>query len=322
MILIPVEADALFKSLLDSKLVVNSKHLLLDSLQNHHRRVLLLGTAAVLIYLARWIWLFTEFTLSGATFPVLVGTALYLGLQKLWQQRSQISTFQSTPTYRRFSDVLILFGTALFFVSWQRFWLQALAATTILIGIALGTWGLRFFRAYWSPLILILSSVYPGFYPTMTGALWQAITPPYALEKFMASAGAAGLKLFRYPATSDGINIHFPDQVVEVFWPCAGFDLVLTIIGISVLAGIMFQLHWLQTFVLSIIGSIVSLILNVIRIALMTLAAVYWGDQAFEFWHGPWGGQIFALVLFTLYYYLCVWVLSLHPLVGTEEKSC
>ncbi|HTL88448.1 MAG TPA: archaeosortase/exosortase family protein, partial [Leptolyngbya sp.] len=50
------------------------------------------------------------------------------------------------------------------------------------------------------------------------------------------------------------------------------------------------------------IGIGLALTLNVLRISVMVLAAVYWGEAAFEFWHGTIGGQIFSGVLFTLYY--------------------
>ena len=42
------------------------------------------------------------------------------------------------------------------------------------------------------------------------------------------------------------------------------------------------------------IGIVLALAFNVPRIVLMTLAVVYWGKDAFEFWHGAWGGQIFS----------------------------
>jgi len=48
---------------------------------------------------------------------------------------------------------------------------------------------------------------------------------------------------------------------------------------------------------------VLALIFNVPRIMLLAIAAVYWGETSFKFWHGPWGGQMFSGVLFTVYYY-------------------
>ena len=50
------------------------------------------------------------------------------------------------------------------------------------------------------------------------------------------------------------------------------------------------------------IGIVLALAFNVPRIVLMTLAVVYWGKDAFEFWYGAWGGQIFSAIVMTTYY--------------------
>ena len=55
------------------------------------------------------------------------------------------------------------------------------------------------------------------------------------------------------------------------------------------------------------IGIVLALAFNVPRIVLMTLAVVYWGKDAFEFWHGAWGGQIFSAIVMTTYYQIIMW---------------
>jgi exosortase/archaeosortase family protein len=105
---------------------------------------------------------------------------------------------------------------------------------------------------------------------------------------------------------------------VEVYPGCSGFDMAMTMIGLSVLVGIIFHLNIKRTVMLTLASVALALILNVIRIALMTLATAYWGDEVFDFWHGSWGGQIIVGVLFTAYYYLIIWILpqSIIPTSG------
>ncbi|HEY9880475.1 MAG TPA: archaeosortase/exosortase family protein, partial [Leptolyngbyaceae cyanobacterium] len=67
--------------------------------------------------------------------------------------------------------------------------------------------------------------------------------------------------------------------------------------------GLFYKQRWYNTLAIMTMGIILALIFNIPRIMLLAIASVYWGKDAFKFWHGPWGGQIFASVLFTVFYY-------------------
>lgn len=89
--------------------------------------------------------------------------------------------------------------------------------------------------------------------------------------------------------------------------------MVISIIGLSILVGIGFQMQWTSILMLSSVGALLALSLNFLRVVLMTLASAYWGDAMFDFLHGVWGGQVFSGILFTIYYYLIVWILPNRP---------
>jgi exosortase/archaeosortase family protein len=76
------------------------------------------------------------------------------------------------------------------------------------------------------------------------------------------------------------------------------------LIGVSFLLGRLMGMSWKKTIGLMLIGWGLAMLSNILRIMLMTIAVVYWGQKSFEFWHGPVGGQIFSGVLFTIYYYV------------------
>jgi exosortase/archaeosortase family protein len=61
---------------------------------------------------------------------------------------------------------------------------------------------------------------------------------------------------------------------------------------------------------LIVMGWTVAMVLNVPRIMLLAIASVYWGEHSFEFWHGPIGGQMFSAVMFTVYYYIAMWLVD------------
>jgi exosortase/archaeosortase family protein len=58
------------------------------------------------------------------------------------------------------------------------------------------------------------------------------------------------------------------------------------------------------------LGAVLAYVLNIPRIVLVTYAAVYWGPYWFNFWHHSWGAQIFVGAMFTVYYYIVMWMVD------------
>ena len=77
--------------------------------------------------------------------------------------------------------------------------------------------------------------------------------------------------------------------------------------------GLYFKQSWQRIIALTGIGILLALVANVPRIMLLAIAVVYWGKDAFEFWHDPIGGQLFATVLLTLYYYIAMTIIQSKP---------
>ena len=188
-------------------------------------------------------------------------------------------------------------------------WSQALIWLLVLAGIACSTWGIDFFRKYPLPIILIVLSVYPK--PgVMARILWQTFTPPQLLENFMAWSGSHGLRAIGQNANVVDNIVSLPTGAVQVDWGCNGFNMSFTMAAAGLILGLFLKQGWLKTLGIMAIGVVMALIFNVPRIMLLAIAAVYWGEASFKFWHGPIGGQIFAGVLFTGYYYVVMWFAS------------
>jgi exosortase/archaeosortase family protein len=297
-----------FRTILD-----NTLHFLLTHSKTYHGKIVIGGLLIGLIYLPSWLWFVSVFTLVGSIFPMVSVCAVGLALTQLWQSRHTLKQPQASVSERRWGHSLIWFGIALFPFCWPKIWAQGLAWAIVLIGIALSSWGLQFFRQYTYPIALLLCTAYPPLILSLAERAWKIVAPPSILERFMAWAGSLVLKLLDSAATATDINLLLPTGGVSVLPACNGFEMMITMICITLLTGIAFQMRKWVILQLAVVGTLLALGLNVLRVALMAFAIAHWGNHAFEFWHGFWGGQIFSGLLFTIYYYLVMAQLPTNP---------
>ena len=269
--------------------------------------LVLLGLSIGLWYLPAWVGGLVDrgpqdtdgFTLATC----FVGLSFYL----LWRQQKQLALLEASEEDCLLGYILILCGAFLFPFCRFAIWPQALLWALILAGIALSSWGLRFFAQHQLLVVSVWVTVYPR--PTTTARLlWEAVTPYEFLEKVMASLGAGALRLFGWQAAAVESLVTFPEGAVDVYWGCNGFDMALTMAVTGLVMGLFLQQSRSQIFGFIVIGVLAALIFNVPRVMLLAVASVYWGHDWFEFWHGPWGGQLFSGVLFTVYYYVVMWL--------------
>jgi exosortase/archaeosortase family protein len=291
--------------------------------RTYHGRVVLCGLLIGLIYLPSWLNFITTFISIGSIFPFISLSATYLGLTELWQNRQSIAQFSASRSSRKWGHGIIWFSIALFPLCFTKVWTQGFVWSLVLFGIAFSTWGYKFFRQYWCPILLILSTAYPPLILSVIQRLWTIATPPLILEKWMAWGGSIFLKLFGFSAILDETQLILPSGGVNVLPGCNGFEMMVTIISMTALVGIAFDLKRAKILKLTVLSAMLAMALNAGRIALMAIAIAFWGPKAFDFWHGFWGGQIFASALFTIYYYLVMAALpnSLNPKTGTSSAS-
>jgi exosortase/archaeosortase family protein len=180
--------------------------------------------------------------------------------------------------------------------------LRALLWIMVLIGIAWSSFTPRFFSQFPLASTFILISMYPD-YVWLSNQTLRALTGPYFFENLMAWLGSLALGTMGYAAETDGRFLTLPEGAVEVASGCTGVDMAVVLVGISIIWGLLIKANWQRITLTAIAGAAIALIFNIPRIVLLAFAAVYWGEESFDFWHGFWGGQIFSAVMFTAYYY-------------------
>jgi exosortase/archaeosortase family protein len=267
-------------------------------------------------YLFFWLNTLIQFLIGGNTFPLLTLTAAYLGFQELWQYRNQLANLNPATMQRRLGHSLILFGVGFFPFSLDEGWFQALVWLVILVGIFLSSWGLKFFKKYLRPIVLIVVSIYPGIF-FLPAYIWQALTPERTMDYFQAWSANFVLQVIGYPSRVDGTFVKLPAGSVEIGWGCNGFELIVLMVITSLLIGIAYRLNSFQILKISFLGCIIAFTFNTARIALLTISVAYWDESTFNFWHEGWGGQILSAAMFTAFYYLLIQM----RLLKVEQQS-
>ena len=270
--------------------------------KSHHGRFILLGLLVGLVYLPQWIGYLLPRALKGKTGWFLILCMLCMTGFDLWTKRALLTRFQASEEDRWLGYALIIVGVLIFPFCRFALWSQALVWLAVLVGIAIATWGLRFLYHFPAATFFVSLTVYPRV-GLISRGLWDFFTPHLFLEKNMAQVSSWAMRGIGFDAMPQGRFIFFPEGSVEVGWGCNGLDMAITLALAGLFMGLIYRQKRSDMVWMIALAVLVSLLANIPRLILVTIAYVYWGAQWFHFWHGFWGGQIFSGMLFTIYYY-------------------
>ncbi|MCU0548848.1 MAG: cyanoexosortase C [Leptolyngbya sp. Prado105] len=282
-----------------------------SSLRSIHNWILLSGAALGLgVYLPTLISLSATVVVSGMSHLILNSLLIALAVRQLRRHRKSVQEISIEDQW--LGSGLILGGLAIFYFYYPAVTPQSLSCMIILVGGVLSYQGLPFLRQQWAAIALLMLSLHPNL-ERVARHLWSIVAHPQALSKWMAWGGGELLKVIGQPVSIQEQFIVLPAGTVEVASGCDGFEMSFVMLMTALIMGIVFRVRSRMMLALIAIGISLALVMNVCRIAVMVLAAVYWGKDAFEFWHGTVGGQIFSGILFTIYYY------ATQPLLNAQK---
>ncbi|MBE9029523.1 cyanoexosortase C [filamentous cyanobacterium LEGE 11480] len=297
---------------LQESIKITPKAVLHAATRNAHRRYLTLASLLLLVYSVAFMGHQWQNLLKGSSDFILNFGFIALVVRNLYRQREELRSYKALSDDRLIGYVLMLGGGMMFLavrVGTTSISLQALAAMLIVVGMAASTWGLEFFTRFWSAAMLVLVALYPNI-GYVAIRVFRFFTSKDSLEHLMAQAGSFSLNLFQFQALAEGVYVKFPEGAVEVASGCSGFDMALSTVGIAFLMGQFMNASRLRTAMVMFVGWALAMLFNVPRIMMLAIASVYWGKESFDFWHGPIGGQIFSCILFTVYYYIAMWIIE------------
>jgi cyanoexosortase A len=159
-------------------------------------------------------------------------------------------------------------------------------------------------RQYWREGILMLVSMLPlGVIGSLTERLLGN-----QIKAFITQM--AGL-VMHYAGTNlllQGNQIQMSTGVVSVEYACTGIPILIVLLQLTILVLIIFEFH-LDEVVQLISGVVlIALILAVTRVVIM--ASLIQRPEAFDYWHGAAGGQIFSTIGLISFALLCRYFLE------------
>ncbi|MEP0918535.1 cyanoexosortase C [Leptolyngbya sp. DQ-M1] len=286
-----------------------------SSLRSIHNWILLLGAALGLgVYFPTWLSLAATTQVSGMPHLILNVLLIGLAVRQLRRDQHHASLDQPLTEDQWLGSSLVLGGLAIFYFYYPATAPQAFGCMIMLIGGTLSYLGSSFLRHQWLAIALLTISLHPNW-QRIARHLWSIFAPPKALAEFMAWGGSWVLRAIGQPVDLQNEFVILPAGSVEVAPGCDGFEMAFVIMIAAVIIGLAFRVRAIVMVRLIAIGITLALLLNIVRIAVMVLAAVYWGKAAFEFWHGSIGGQVFSGVLFTIYYY------AIQPILNLKREG-
>ncbi len=264
-----------------------------------------MGLLVGLLYLPQWIGYLMPRALSGKVGWFLIFSLLGMAALELWSKRKTFGTLKAAEEDQWLGHTFILSSVIAFPFCRFALWSQSIIWLLALVGLVLSIWGLRFFRMFPLPTFFVSLTVYPRV-GLISRGIWDFFTPHLFLERTMAWAGSGAMRIIGFSSEPSAQYILFPEGSVEVGWGCNGLDMSITVAVAALLMGLLYRQKRSQMIVLISCAVVVSLLANIPRLMLVSIAYVYWGSAWFKFWHGFWGGQIFSSALLTGYYYIAI----------------
>ncbi|MBD6614330.1 cyanoexosortase A [Komarekiella sp. 'clone 1'] len=208
--------------------------------------------------------------LESGLFSSLLGILLIAGV--LWQSASLTSSSKLLPIFTHIAP----------FVS--------------AIGLALLASGLKGLKQYWQEITILFFLGVPKIVLTSLTDI-SPITAKFSAFLLWYSGFEVSLQ--------QEIFIRVPPGSIKVYSGCSGVELMSHLLGLAVIALLMFPLERKKKILVPIVAITIAFVVNGIRVAL--LAVVVTQQQAFDYWHEGDGSRLFgmiAVLILGLFYYL------------------
>lgn len=175
------------------------------------------------------------------------------------------------------------------------------------IALALIASGFPGLRKYWRELAILFALGVPSAFLTQMNI--SPITAQFSSFMLWSIGYNVGL---------EGINLIMPNTTVLVAKGCSGIESINYLLGISVLYLIMFPLTRKYILIVPIVGVVIAFVVNLFRVAAMSILINYGRVEAFKYWHEGEGSLVVGVVavfIFSVFYF------CLLRFTGEEEEE-
>jgi cyanoexosortase A len=180
------------------------------------------------------------------------------------------------------------------FVLWQSAFLSSskllpvfthLSPFISAIGLALLASGLKGLKQYWQEITILFFLGVPKLVLTSLTDI-SPLTAKFSAFVLWYSGFEVSLQ--------QEIFIKVPPGSIKVYSGCSGVELISHLLGLAVIALLMFPLKRKKIILVPIMAITIAFIVNGIRVAL--LAVIVTKQQAFDYWHEGDGSRLFGII--------------------------
>jgi cyanoexosortase A len=158
------------------------------------------------------------------------------------------------------------------------------------LGFGLLASGFKGLKQYWRELTILFFLGVP-----------KVICEPLDISYITAKFAAAILWYTGFDVSLQGATLVMSRGSVNVTSGCSGFNNVFYLLGLAVLALLMYPLSGKKKLIVPVVAITLAFISNGFRVVLVALIANTSNQSAFDYWHSGTGSPIFSLISVTLF---------------------
>ena len=244
----------------------------------------------------------------------LIVSALFWGaaLCLLWRKQDDVNL--ESGIFSSFFGLLLM--TLVLVKSFSLFWFESsflkILPLMAAIGLGLLASGIKGLKQYWRELSLVVLLCIPE------SLLVETINQIFNITTLTAQFAVFILWYLGFDVTRQGAHVILPHNSVWVAPHCTGISTALLLIKLSVVLILISPTDWSKKVLVSLSSVFMTFVVSGIRVAL--IATVVSNQEAFNYWHGAEGNQIFSTISILLFGLLCRFLLQADKLLAPDVK--
>ncbi|MBO3458906.1 cyanoexosortase A [Aetokthonos hydrillicola Thurmond2011] len=112
-----------------------------------------------------------------------------------------------------------------------------------------------------------------------------------------------------FQVSRQGINVILPTGEIQIYSGCSGLNAIVLLLQLALVFILVFPINFLNKILVPLVAIFLAFIINVFRLALMVLLVASSNKEAFEFWHGQPGNEVFSTLSILAFGYFCHFIL-------------